>query len=1373
MSEPQRDVVAALRTALKDRDRLRRENSRLLAGASEPIAIVGMSCRFPGGVRTPGDLWEMVRSGRDGIARFPADRGWDLERLYNPDPNSVGTSYVREGGFVEEATEFDAEFFGISPREAMAIDPQQRLTLEATWEALEDAGIEPRSLRGEQAGVFAGVMYQDYGAIQFGIPPGMSNSVVSGRVAYTLGLEGPAVTIDTACSSSLVALHYAAQALRRGECALAVAGGVTVLSTPAAFTLFSLQRALSPDGRCKSFAEAADGTGWAEGVGMLVLERLSTARANGHRVLATIRGSAVNQDGASNGLSAPNGPSQERVIRQALAVAGLTTGDVQMVEAHGTGTKLGDPIEAGALLATYGQDRDVPLRLGSFKSNVGHTQGAAGVGGVIKAAMAMREGLMPKTLHVDAPSSKVDWEAGRVELLTEALPWEANGQPRRAGVSSFGYSGTNAHLVVEEPLEPAADQQGAAPIELGDRARQPLPGAVPIALSARTPEALRASAAQLGAHLRANPEQPLVDTAYSLLTTRSAFEHRAVAVGEGREQLLGALASIEAGDEAAAVASGRARSAARPVFCFPGQGSQWVGMAIELAAQSPVFERSLAECEEALSAHLDWSVRDSLADPAALGRIEVVQPALFAVMVSLARLWEACGVRPAATLGHSQGEIAAAHVAGGLSLADAARIAALRSQIIAKLVGQGAMLSVALPAAALGERLEPFAGQVEIAAQNGPSSTILSAGRDAADELLGRLEAEDVRAREIPATIPSHSAMVEPLRAELEEALAPISPRSGDVPFHSTVTGAPLDTAELTPEYWYRNLRQPVLFEGVVRGLAGGQGAFVEVSPHPVFALPVQETLEDELGEGARPAVLGTLRRDEGDATRFCLSLAAAHANGVDVDWDAFFAGSEASLTRLPTYPFQRKRYWLPVVPAAADAASIGLAEVNHPLLRAALEAPVGEGLTFTSRLSLATHPWLADHAVAGVTILPGTAFLEMALHAADRVGCAQVAELTLQAPLVLPEGGAVQVQASVSSPGENGGWRVSIHSRPEPGDDQPEAVEWLLNAEGLLVEDAAPPPAPLDSWPPAGAEPLDAAFLYDVLAEAGVEYGPAFQGLERAWRRGEEVFAEVSLAEEQAGEANRFGIHPALLDAALHAIALAGIDAGSLSGLMLPFSWSAVSLGAAGAGALRVALRPEGEHRFSVSVADSAGAPVARAGSLALRPVSPELLKDAGRPSEGLMAVEWAPHELQAAGADPDGVEVWSWSGEPDDGDPAAAARAAVAAALAAMQAWLARPDPLPGQRLAILTRGAMATGEGEVPDLASAAVWGLVRSAQLQHPDSFALIDADASDASAEALPAALAQTEEPQPRCATARRRCPGRAVSRPRRGRWASP
>ncbi|MBP8537425.1 type I polyketide synthase, partial [Streptomyces sp. MK37H] len=882
----------------------------------EPIAIVAMSCRYPGGLRSPEELWRSVAAGDDAISGFPQDRGWDVEGLYDPDPGAVGKSYAREGGFLHGAGDFDPAFFGMSPREALATDPQQRLLLETAWEAFERAGIDPESVRGSKTGVFTGVMYHDYGTGLTSLPAGVegylgngtAGSIASGRVAYTLGLEGPAVTVDTACSSSLVALHWAGQALRRQECTLALAGGVTVMSTPGTFVEFSRQRGLAADGRCKPFAAAADGTGWGEGVGMLLLERLSDARRNGHPVLAVVRGSAINQDGASNGLTAPNGPSQQRVIRQALADAKLSAKQVDAVEAHGTGTTLGDPIEAQALLATYGQERpeERPLWLGSIKSNIGHTQAAAGVAGVIKMVQAMRHGLLPQTLHVDEPSPHVDWSTGGVRLLTEATPWPEGDEPRRAGVSSFGISGTNAHIILEQ--EPPADPEGEAPEETGQ-----LPsGIVPWLVSGRSESALSAQAAGLLAHLGARAEATVTDIGFSLATTRSAFEHRAVVLGSDRAALTEGLGAVVEGDGAPGLVRGVvAGGDGRAVLVFPGQGSQWVGMAAGLLESSPVFAERVGECAVALAPFVDWSLVDVLGDAVALERVDVVQPVLWAVMVSLAEVWRSFGVEPAAVIGHSQGEIAAACVAGALSLEDAARVVALRSRALRALSGLGGMVSVSLPVEEVRERLGAWGERLSVAAVNGPSAVVVSGDVDALEEFLAACEAEEIRARRVPVDYASHCAHVEAIEGELLRELRGISPRSSSVPFYSTVTGGVLDTAGLDAGYWYRNLRQTVRFDETVRALlADGFQVFIEASAHPVLTVGVEQTAEQH---GSEVAAVGSLRRDEGGLERFLTSVAEAYVAGASVDWTGLFAGTGARRVELPTYAFQRKRYWLDV----------------------------------------------------------------------------------------------------------------------------------------------------------------------------------------------------------------------------------------------------------------------------------------------------------------------------------------------------------------------------------------------------------------------------------------------------------------------------
>ncbi|HEY2265234.1 MAG TPA: type I polyketide synthase, partial [Streptosporangiaceae bacterium] len=824
---------------------------------------------------------------------------------------------------------------------------------------------DPGTLRGTATGVFAGATSSGYGA---GQPEslaghrltGTAASVISGRVAYAFGLEGPAVTVDTACSSSLVALHLAAQALRAGECDLALAGGVTVMVTPDTFTEFSRQRGLAPDGRCKSFSAAADGTGWSEGTGMLVLERLSDARRNGHDVLAVVTGSAVNSDGASNGLSAPNGLSQQRVIRAALAAAGLSADQVDAVEGHGTGTRLGDPVEAQALLTTYGQDRPAgrPLWLGSVKSSLGHAQWAAGAAGLIKMVQALRHETLPPTLHADEPSPHVDWSAGDVRLLTQPVPWPAGDRTRRAGVSAFGISGTNAHVILEQAPPPAtpsptAPEAAAAPEAPAIPAVLAGPGTRPVAwlVSGRTAEGLAAQAERLAAWAAAHAEQEPADVAWSLVTTRAALEHRAVVTGRDRDELTAGLTAVAAGTPAAAVITGMVpvTGPGRVVFVFPGQGGQWAGMGRDLAAASPVFAARLADCGRALAPFTGWDLNDVLARDTLPDRADVVQPALWAVMVSLAATWQAAGVTPDAVAGHSQGEIAAAVVAGILSLEDGARVVALRSKALTALSGRGGMVSVAESADAVRQRITRWGERLSVAAVNGPAATVISGEPEALAELVAACEAVGVRARTLPVDYASHSVQVAEIRDELLAALDGISPGPAKIPMVSAVTGAWLDGPEAGAGYWYGSLRAPVEFGRALAVLsASGHRVFVEVSPHPVLTAAIAETAADA-------TVTGTLRRDDGGPGRFLAALAEVHVRGVPADWPAVLpAGMKAAGTKvaLPVYAFRHQRFWLDGGTGRADATALGQSAVAHPLLGAAVELPGTGGLVLTGRLS-------------------------------------------------------------------------------------------------------------------------------------------------------------------------------------------------------------------------------------------------------------------------------------------------------------------------------------------------------------------------------------------------------------------------------------
>ncbi|WP_413100007.1 SDR family NAD(P)-dependent oxidoreductase [Streptomyces sp. Inha503] len=1343
-----------LKRAINDGRQLQSRLRRLEESMREPVAIVGMGCRFPGGAESPEDFWRLLAEGADTMSGFPADRGWDVAGTPDPGPGAAAPGFARVGGFLAGAGDFDAEFFGISPREALGTDPQQRLLLETCWEALEDAGIDPASLRGTDTGVYAGVITSGYrvGAQDAGGGYGLTGtmaSVASGRVAYCLGLQGPAVSVDTACSSSLTAIHLAAQALRSGECGIALAGGVTVMATPSAFAEFARQRVLGTDGRCKPFAEAADGTGWGEGVGVLVLERLSDARRLGHRVLAVVAGSAINQDGASNGLSAPNGPSQQRVIRQALASARLQPGDIDVVEAHGTGTALGDPIEAQALLATYGQDRPEgrPLWLGSVKSNIGHTQAAAGVAGVIKMVQAMRHGMLPQTLHVDAPSSHVDWSAGAVELLTRARPWEAGPRPRRAGVSSFGISGTNVHLILEQP-----PQDALAEYEPETGAEPPAGPAVWV-LSARSGPALAAQAGQLGAFAAARPQMTVHDVAFSLATTRATGLPRRLAVtGSDREELLAGLAAAAEGQDAPGTVTGKAGEHARPVFVFAGQGGQWVGMGLQLWDEEPVFAAAMERCAAALEPFVAWRLREALGDAELLARVDVVQPALWSVMVSLAALWRAAGVEPAAVVGSSQGEIAAACAAGGLSLEDGARVVALRSRALAEhLAGAGGMVSVPAGPEEVREWIARWGQDLSVAAVNGPRQVVV-AGTAAACAQFADAHAER-GARAVATDVAGHTAQAEVVKERLAGELAGLAPVSGSVPFYSTVEAAVVDTAGLDSGYWYRNLREPVRLGEVIAALAAeGHRVFVEVSPHPVLGMAVAQGGEDLVAAAS-------LQRGDGGRGRWLTALAGAWAAGAEVDWAAVTADEgKARRVALPTYPFQRERYWPKAVAGRGDAVSAGQQRSGHALLAAAVWLAEGDGLVLTGRLSLAAAPWLADHAVHGVVLLPGTAFVDLAMHAGDLAGCAVLEELTLQEPLVLSGQGGVQLQVRVS--GRDGGQRtVTISSREGEG-------EWVLHAVGVLAPvDSEPAPAPLGAWPPAGAESVPVGDAYERLAGRGYQYGPVFRGLRQVWRAADTVYAEVELPESTEADPAGFGLHPALLDAGLHGAVVASsngaADGSGGGGTGLPFAWSGVRLLAGGARHLRVVLAP-GPGGVAVTAFDAVGEPVLQARSLVLREVASGQLGGLGRMArQSLFTVDWA--ALPASQA-PAARVRWARHGEMAGSDvapvmvavvPAApsgvsaprAAQLAAATVLGWVQEWLADPET-EDSRLVVWTQGA-AAGQ----DLPGAAVAGLVRSAQSEHPGRLLLVDVDPSadvdpgrDADVDTVLAAVLDAGEP---------------------------
>ncbi|WAS96619.1 type I polyketide synthase [Nannocystis punicea] len=1126
---------AATKLATGPADGLATNKARVGPAGEVPIAIVGMGCRLPGGVDDPEAFWRLLAEGRDAIAEVPRER-WDAAALYDPDPSAVGKSICRSGGFLRDIDRFEPGFFGISPREAARMDPQQRLLLETSWEALERAGIAAERLGGSDTGVFVGLMYQEYGArttdlaeLDGYVSTGGAASVASGRLSYVLGLKGPSMTVDTACSSSLVTVHLACQALRRGECSLALAGGAALMLTPTVFVEFSRLRGLAPDGRCKSFAAGADGVGWSEGCGMLVLKRLPDALRDGDPVLGVIRGSAVNQDGRSNGLTAPNGPSQEAVIRKALAAAGVAPAELDYVECHGTGTSLGDPIEAQALGAVMlgARPADRPLVIGSVKSNLGHTQAAAGATGIMKVLLALQHETIPRSLHFDRPSPHVPWSELPLTVAQAAVAWPKGEVPRRAGVSSFGVSGTNAHVVIEEAPRAAERATGPRRPEL-------------VVLSARDSAALAEGALRLRAHVEARPELALADVALSLATGRAAMEQRLALVVGSRAELLAGLtaAAGETTPEGAArgrtagettldnsargrtesegsreatsargrtagettldnsargrtesegsreatsargraagettldnsargrtesegsreATSARGRTAGRPkvVFVFPGQGGQWLGMGRQLLAEEPVFRARLEECDRAIAAEVGWSVLAELQAPpetARLDRIEVVQPVLFAVEVGLAALWRSWGIEPDAVVGHSMGEVAAAHVAGALSLADAARVICRRSRLLQSISGAGEMAVVELSLAATEAALRGFEDRLSVAASNGPRTTVIAGEAAALAEVLARLTAAQVFCRRVKVDVASHSPQVEPLRGPLRAALGDLSPRTAEIPIRSTVTGAILAGPELGAEYWIANLREPVRFAGAIAELvAEGHAVFVEISPHPVLTPAVEEI---RAAAGAPGVAVGSQRREQDERRALLESLAALWVHGCAPAWERVLP-TEARRVPLPTYAWQRGRYW---VEASANRTAH---RSGHPLLGASqsLSAPAGARL-WESEIASERPGWLADHRVNGTVVLPGAGSAEMMLAAATEAlgGPVVLTEVAFVAALTLESAATVQVFAAEEEPGA---LRVQLASRRS---EAPQGA-WTVHARATARRAEAAEPATID----------------------------------------------------------------------------------------------------------------------------------------------------------------------------------------------------------------------------------------------------------------------------------------------------------------------
>jgi acyl transferase domain-containing protein/acyl carrier protein len=1222
------DRRALLQGALQALDEMQAKLDSVEQAGREPIAIVGLGCRFPGGANTPEEYWQLLREGRDAVSTFPEDRrvlaaaaGIDLQAL-----GDAGNWY---GGFLEDLDQFDPNMFGISPREAVTMDPQQRLVLEVSWEALERAGIAPDSLAGSTTGVFVGITSNDYVQLaKLGGPAeldvyaatGGALNAAAGRVAYTLGLQGPAMAIDTACSSSLVAVHQACLSLRAGDCDMAIAGGVNVVLMPEAFICFTRWGMMAPDGRCKTFDADADGFVRSEGCGMVVLKRLSDAIAAGDPVAAVIRGSAVNQDGRSSGLTVPNGPAQQAVLRKALGSAGVAPADVQYVEAHGTGTTLGDPIEVEAIGAVLGQGRgaDQPLVLGSVKTNLGHLESAAGIAGLIKVVLAMEHGEVPAHLHFHERSPKIPWPDFPVIIPTEATPWPSDRGRRVAGVSGFGFSGTNAHVVLE-----------SAPPR--DDTSQTAPGPSVVALSARSESALRVLAGRLGERLEGEPGLSLADVCYTAGVGRAQFAHRLAVVADSTADAAHRLAAIAAGDaEEPLGRAGRPRVA----WLFTGQGSQYPGMAAGLYRSQRVFREAFDRCAAVVDPLLGCRLAevvfsgadDGDGDGHVLHQTRFTQPALFAVEYGLAELWQSWGVRPQAVVGHSLGEYVAAVVAGVWSVEDGLRLVVARAGLMQELPAGGAMTAIFAPVAEVAAAVAGVADRVSVAAVNGAAHTVISGVGEVVGEVAASFAGAGVRVQPLKVSHAFHSPLIEPMLAEFAEVLSTVQFNVPRVRLISNLTGRPAGAEITKPDYWLDHIRNTVQFDAGLRSLvADGIDTFVEIGPHPVLSA---------MGQAGLPDVrwVPTMRRGRDDLTELLQSVATLYVAGATIAWDAIH-GPGHQRVALPTYPFERQRYWIDP-PRHRDRREIG----GHPLLGRRTKSPLVRATIYENLLDAEDPSWLADHRLFGTVILPGSAYLEMVLAAASEAGPCTVEMLAMREALRVPPSADVLTQVVLKDDGDRQTVEI-ISQAPTMGEAEP---PWTTHVTATVHPDldATAPPS-IDPQLVAATFPLDVdvSDYYARLHDAGVEYGPTFRGLTQLRRGDGAAFGLVELPAD-VSDSSRYHLHPALLDSCFHVVgAVIEGSPADTGDPFVPVTVDGMRLFQSGSAAVWCAAEVTSELDSSaagltvrVTLYDTEGKPVASIERLGLRRAPRSAWqRDAGTGAGLAYTVAWRPQPLDA----------------------------------------------------------------------------------------------------------------------------------------------